>query len=150
MPIDPTTGRDARSPHIYQPTPATRLSPNPSYAPPGPTHGPGSRYGLAPIVAFGMVAADAMLFGGLELPSGFLLTFVSFFFGLALVVPCCLGQRYIYGDSWGAAIAKGCIVGILTAIPTPLPSVLTATLGVVGAFEMKQRRAFVINHDHVN
>jgi hypothetical protein len=36
-------------------------------------------------------------------------------------------------EPWGLAIGKGMIIGVLTAIPTPLPSILTFGGGVLGA-----------------
>ena len=42
------------------------------------------------------------------------------------------GERSSYGDTHDNALAKGILVGILTAIPTPLPSALTFTAGVLG------------------
>lgn len=35
-------------------------------------------------------------------------------------------------DKWGLAIGKGLFVGLLTAIPTPLPSFITAIGGMIG------------------
>jgi hypothetical protein len=96
-------------------------------------------HGLDPFVATGMVAADWMLFGGLELPSLGALAVVSFFVGLALIIPCALIQHYAYGDGWGAAIGKAMLVGLLTAIPSSLPSFVTAGWGIVGAIGKKHR-----------
>jgi hypothetical protein len=39
-------------------------------------------------------------------------------------------------DQWGAACGKGLLVGIMTAVPTSLPSVLTAAWGVLGLVGM--------------
>lgn len=58
---------------------------------------------------------------------------VSIVVGLVLTIPCVLLQRYAYKDEWGVAVGKGMIVGILTAIPTPLPSIVTGVGGVAGA-----------------
>jgi hypothetical protein len=86
------------------------------------------KLGLHPLVAFAMVCVDLML------TASDLMTVatVSVAVAAALTVPCVLLQRYAYKDTWGAAIGKGLIVGILTAIPTPLPSVVTGASGVLG------------------
>ncbi|MCC6557233.1 MAG: hypothetical protein IT372_30140 [Polyangiaceae bacterium] len=84
--------------------------------------------GLHPLVAFAMVCADLMLTAS-DLVT---VATVSIAVAAALTVPCVLLQRYAYKDGWGVAIGKGLIVGVLTAIPTPLPSVVTGAGGVLG------------------
>jgi hypothetical protein len=144
MTIDPKTGYDNRR---NDPTRIPDSIRNQAHAPDRAPTDPHSFaasaavYGLHPLVAFGMVAADWMLFTGLEIPSLGVLAAVSFVVGLALVLPCVLIQRFAYADSWGAAIGKGTLVGLLTAIPTALPSFLIAGWGVVGAVGLKHRRA---------
>lgn len=77
--------------------------------------------GLHPLVGFGMFAVDWMLFGpeaatlGVSWP-------VSVGIAAALTIPCVLIQRFGMREKWGLAIGKGLIVGVLTAIPTALPS----------------------------
>jgi hypothetical protein len=87
--------------------------------------------GLHPLVAFALCIVDAMLFGEevASLGAGWL---ISVPIALALSVPCTLIQRYSMRDTWGIAISKGMIVGILTAIPTALPSIFTAAGGLAG------------------
>ncbi|HRI68899.1 MAG TPA: hypothetical protein PK156_31935 [Polyangium sp.] len=85
--------------------------------------------GLHPLVAFAMVIVDIMLLAADVATAAT----VSVIVGLVLTIPCVLLQRYVYKDEWGAAIGKGMIVGILTAIPTPLPSIVTGAGGVAGA-----------------
>jgi len=58
---------------------------------------------------------------------------VSIAVAIILTVPCILLQKYAYKDEWGVAIGKGLIVGILTAIPTPLPAIVTGAGGIAGA-----------------
>jgi hypothetical protein len=87
--------------------------------------------GLHPLVAFGMFACDWMLFGG-EVGTGGVGLAVTIPVALALVVPCVLLQRYAFRDSWGAALGKGLMVGVLTAIPMPIGSPATAIGGVLG------------------
>lgn len=65
---------------------------------------------------------------------------VSVVVGLILTIPCTLLQRYAYKDEWGVAVGKGLIVGILTAIPTPLPSIVTGAGGIAGAIGLLSDR----------
>lgn len=87
--------------------------------------------GLHPLVAFGMIAADMMLFGG-ETATGGIGIAVTIPVALALTVPCILLQRYSFGDDWGSAAGKGIMVGVLTAIPFPIGSPLTIIGGILG------------------
>ncbi|MCX6985551.1 MAG: hypothetical protein NT118_12510 [Lentisphaerae bacterium] len=89
--------------------------------------------GLHPLVAFGMIVVDMMLFAPDCTGVGWL---VSCAVAFVLTFPCILVQRFAYGDHWGIAIGKGMIVGILTAIPTPLPALVTGTSGVLGLIGM--------------
>ncbi len=85
--------------------------------------------GLHPLVAFSMVVVDLMLTAA----DLFTAATLSIVVAIILTIPCILLQRYAYKDEWGVAIAKGMIVGILTAIPTPLPSIITGAGGIAGA-----------------
>ena len=85
--------------------------------------------GLHPLVAFAMVVIDIMLTAA----DLFTAATVSVLVAIILTIPCVLLQRYAYKDEWGVAIGKGLIVGILTAIPTPLPAIVTGMGGVAGA-----------------
>lgn len=96
-------------------------------------------YGLHPLVAVAMLATDQMLFITLELPTLEALSIVSMAVGLVLTLPCILIQRYSYKDDWGAACGKGLMVGALTAIPTSLPSIITAGWGILGLIGMRAR-----------
>ena len=89
--------------------------------------------GLHPIVAFGMITVDMMLFAPDCTGIGW---FVSCAVALFLSIPCIIIQRFEYDDEWGTAIGKGMLVGILTAIPTPLPALITGTSGVLGLIGM--------------
>ena len=95
--------------------------------------------GLHPITGFGMFAVDWMLFGvsGSTLGIGW---FITLPIALFLTGPCILIQRFAYRDGWGIATAKGMLIGILTAIPTPLPSVITLTAAVMGHLVAKPHR----------
>ncbi len=86
-------------------------------------------FGLHPLVALGMICVDMMLFAPDATGIGWL---ISCIVAAVLTIPCILIQKYAYKDNWGTAIGKGMLVGILTAIPTPLPAAITATGGVLG------------------
>lgn len=91
--------------------------------------------GLHPMVAFGMIAIDIMLFGAEGVSAGLGIP-VTIAIARVLIIPCVLIQKYTFNDNWGAALGKGILVGLLTAIPTPLPSALIAGGGVVGTMGM--------------
>jgi hypothetical protein len=132
------------------------------YAPPqgGPQPDPdirsfAERWGLHPFVGGGMLAADYMCFTLFEAPSMEFLFVLSAMVGFLLVLPCALIQKYSYNDNWGAAWGKAMLVGLLTAIPTPLPSFLTGAWAVMGFIGMRERGKRLSNgvagHDgHVN
>ena len=86
-----------------------------------------SALGLHPLVGFGMAAVDVMLFG-----TGAVSWVISVPVALALTVPCILIQKYGFKEDWGLAIGKGMMVGVLTAIPSPLPSALSFAGGAMG------------------
>lgn len=87
--------------------------------------------GLHPFVGFGMMAVDFMLFGA-EGVTGGTTWLISIAVAAALSVPCMLIQKYGMREQWGLAIGKGVMVGILTAIPTALPSIFTFIAGGLG------------------
>ena len=89
--------------------------------------------GIHPLAAVGVIAVDSMLFGGTVATAGTGWV-VSVPVGIALAVAVCLVQRRgSPHDDLGLAVGKGLIVGVLTSIPTPLPSVLVAGAGTAGA-----------------
>ncbi len=96
-----------------------------------PRAGVAQALGLHPLVAFGMFACDWMLFGGEAGSAGVGLA-ITIPIALALTIPSILVQRYSFKDGWGAAIGKGLLVGVLTAIPMPIGSPITFAGGVLG------------------
>ena len=80
--------------------------------------------GLHPFVGIGMIAVDVMLFPGEGVSLGGTWP-ISIAIAAALTIPCVLIQKYGMKEEWGLAIGKGLMVGVLTAIPTPLPSIFT-------------------------
>jgi hypothetical protein len=99
----------------------------------------GQIFGLDPRVVFLTVVADTMLFGGAVATLGA---------GLALSVPAgaVLGviaykvQRHWYGDDRESALIKALSVGLLTAIPTSLPGLLTIPSGIIGLVHMLRKK----------
>ena len=92
--------------------------------------------GIHPLAAVSVIAVDLMLFGG-TVSTGGMGWAVSVPVGIALAIAVSLVQRRGSPlDDLGLAVGKGLIVGVLTAIPTPLPSVLVAGAGTTGAISM--------------
>ncbi|MDP8218404.1 MAG: hypothetical protein P9M03_06740 [Candidatus Theseobacter exili] len=87
------------------------------------------KIGLHPLTACGMLVVDWMLFSADVTGVGWL---ISCLVAAVLVMPCVLIQKFAYSDAWSIAIAKGAIIGLITAIPTPLPSIITGAGGVMG------------------
>ena len=105
-----------------------------------PHRGFGQLFGLDPRIAFLMFVVDMMLFGGNLLTLGLLLP-VSVGAGLVLGFITFRAQRRWYGDDTDAALIKAAIVGLLTAIPTPLPAALYIPSGIVGLITRLRSRA---------
>jgi len=99
----------------------------------------GQVFGLDPRVAFLTAVVDTMLFGGevATMGAGALLSVPA---GVVLGVITYKAQRHWYGDDRESALIKGLIVGLLTAIPTSLPGLLTIPSGVVGLLHMLRRK----------
>lgn len=92
--------------------------------------------GLHPAAAFGVIAVDQMLFGTTIVTAGVGLT-ISIPVGIVLAIVVSLIQRSATpSDNRGLAVGKGILVGLLTAIPTALPSIGTAGLGMAGFLAM--------------
>ena len=89
--------------------------------------------GVHPAAAAGVIAVDLMLFGATAATAGVGWA-ASAPIGFALGVAIALIQsRGSPRDDPGLAIGKGILVGVLTAIPTPLPSVIVFGAGTAGA-----------------
>lgn len=107
---------------------------------PLPSKGFGQIFGLDPRITFLTFLLDWMLFGVegmsfftsvvyVSVPAGAVLAFISY-----------KAQMKWYGDDHDSALIKGCILGLLTAIPTPLPSFLYVPAGIIGLFHGMGRR----------
>ena len=88
-------------------------------------------FGLDPRIAFLAFIVDMMLFGGEVLTFG-LLILVSLAAGIVLGFITYRAQMKWYGDDREAALIKGLIIGLLTAIPTPLPAIIYVPSGILG------------------
>jgi hypothetical protein len=91
----------------------------------------GQFFGIHPTIAFVALLVDLMLFGGDVMTMGALLP-VSIGAGFVLGIITYLAQRRWYGDDRESASIKALILGLLTAIPTPLPAALYIPSGIVG------------------
>jgi hypothetical protein len=58
---------------------------------------------------------------------------------VVLGIVTALVQRSAFGDDWMLSIGKGLLIGLLTAIPTPLPALVTSGLGVVGMIASRNK-----------
>jgi hypothetical protein len=88
-------------------------------------------FGLDPRIAFLTFVVDTMLFGGELLTAGVLIP-VGVAAGIVLGFITFRAQMKWFGDERESALIKGAIVGLLTAIPTPLPAVLSIAAGLFG------------------
>jgi hypothetical protein len=96
-------------------------------------------FGLDPRIAFLTFVVDIMLFGG-ELMSLGLLVPMALAVGIVLGFVTYRAQMKWYGDDRENALIKGVIVGLLTAIPTPLPAIVAIPSGIVGLIHTVQKR----------
>jgi hypothetical protein len=88
------------------------------------------KIGLHPMTALAVVCVDFMLFGPDATGVGW---FISIIVAATLTIPCIVVQKFCYKDTWLRAIAKGLFIGVITAIPSPLPAFITGGAGLLGA-----------------
>jgi hypothetical protein len=93
----------------------------------------GQSFGLHPAVSFFTVAVDVMVQAAVVGSDGLLLP-LSIVSGVVVAVVTYRAQQHWYGDDKESAAIKAAIVGLLTAIPSPLPYMLFVPAGVVGWF----------------
>ncbi len=96
-------------------------------------------FGLDPRIAALTLVVDFMLFGGEFVTAGLIWPF-SVAAGLVLGLIAYKAQRRWYGDDREAALIKGLILGLLTAIPTPIPAFLYIPSGIVGLVHNFRRK----------
>lgn len=92
------------------------------------------KLGISPELIAPVIIIDSILFTG-EFFSGGISLAVSIPVGLCVGLFAVIWQRKKYKDSLLRAILKGIAVGILTAIPTPLSSLITLIAGVLPLFD---------------
>jgi hypothetical protein len=93
-------------------------------------------FGLQPAMAFLTVAVDLMLHAADVVSAGLLIPF-SAAAGVALAIIAFLAQRKWFSDDQESALIKSLIIGLLTAIPSPLPYLLFVPAGIVGFFRKR-------------
>jgi len=96
-------------------------------------------FGIHPAAAALLIAVDAMLFTGEAATAGVALA-VTVPVGFLMGMTAAILQKKAHQDGWGAAIAKGVVLGVLTAIPTPLPAFVTAMSGLAGFLDRFQSK----------
>jgi len=93
-------------------------------------------YGLHPLTALVIFLFDHML-SLLEVISFGWFAFFSLVCGALVIGPVSVIQRRAYGDDRLLAVSKGCIVGLLLAVPSPLGSYLTGMWGIASVIGRK-------------
>ena len=99
----------------------------------------GQIFGLDPRIALLTLVVDVMLNAGDVLSMGLLLP-VSIAAGVVLGYIAYKAQINWYGDDKESARIKALVLGLLTAIPTPLPELLYIPAGLVGLLHGFWRR----------
>src|SRR5215470_9064184 len=92
-------------------------------------------FGLDPRIAVLTLIIDMMLNAGDLLSMGLLVP-VSMFAGIVLGYVVYKAQMNWYGDDPESAKIKAIVIGLLTAIPTPIPELLYLPAGLLGVFNL--------------
>lgn len=101
-------------------------------------HGFSQMFGLHPGVAALTVVVDTMLFGGEVATLGAILP-ISIGAGATLGLIAYLVQKKHYGDDKETALIKALTLGLLTAIPAPLPAMLSVPAGIIGLLRGRRK-----------
>ena len=101
-----------------------------------------STIGLHPMAAAAILAVDSMLFGGTVATAGAAYA-LSIPVGIIITIAVTALQKSGCNDDWILASGKGVTFGLLTAIPTPLPSIITVSCGVKGYFAYKKNQNLI-------
>jgi hypothetical protein len=96
-------------------------------------------FGLHPLTAMGLFVVDWILFGE-EVATAGIGWLISLPVGFAVGLAATLIQKHAYRDETIPAVAKGLLVGLLTAIPTPLASLGLIPLAAFGAIKSLSSR----------
>ena len=99
----------------------------------------GQVFGLDPRIAFLTLIIDMMLNAG-DLISMGLLVPVSIAAGIVLGYIVYKAQINWYEDDAESAKIKAIVIGLLTAIPTPIPELLYIPAGLLGLFNRFRKR----------
>ncbi len=102
-------------------------------------------FGIHPIVAFSLFTIDWMLFGSelVTLGTDWVITAPI---GIVLGIAAMFVQRYGFKDELGVAIGKGLLLGLLTAIPTALPSLAMIPFAAIGAVKLFSNKTIDISN----
>ena len=103
------------------------------------TKGFAQTFGLDPRVAFVTLIVDLMLNAG-EVASLGVLVPASIAAGAVVGYVAYKAQMKWYGDDSESAKIKALILGLLTAIPTPLPALLYVPSGLVGLYHKFRKK----------
>ena len=74
---------------------------------------------IHPLAAFAIIALDG-IFGTIEILDPFLMVFTCVGIGVLGCATTAMVQRFLAKDDWGAAIAKGLVMGIIAGVPYPI------------------------------
>lgn len=109
-----------------------------SNIPPSPIHPLSSIVLIATDALWGMaeLTASATLFGLPAVPAMMAIS------GISCGVAVTLIEKFLSREDWGAALAKGVALGVLSGLPYPVMGTLagTALLGWSGAYALGQRQ----------
>jgi hypothetical protein len=81
---------------------------------------------IHPMAAFVTIVLDGF-FSVFEVLDPLLLFFISTFIGILGFSATTLVQRFLAKDGWGAAIAKGLVMGIVAGVPYPIAGTVIGT-----------------------
>ncbi len=126
-------GKQIESSELVPRGPRFRRIPNKNSETPGSIRRFGQLFGLDPRIAFLTLIVDMMLNAGDLISMGLLLP-VSVAAGVVLGYVVYRAQMNWYGDDQESARIKAFILGLLTAIPTPIPEILYIPAGILGLF----------------
>jgi len=81
---------------------------------------------IHPLAALATIALDGF-FTVFEILDPLMLVFISLGIGILGFLSTSLVQRYLAKDEWGAALAKGLVMGILAGVPYPVAGTAIGT-----------------------
>ena len=96
-------------------------------------------FGLDFRVAALAIIVDMMAFSGDILSAGLLIP-VEICASIVLAIITYKIQRSWYGDNHDSALIKALLIGLITAIPVPITTLVAAPGGLIGLFNRFRRR----------